>query len=282
MTKTERNTRLPVVQIADTEVQQITYKGEPVVTFAMVDEIHQRADGTASRNFRDNRERFEDGKDFITEKLDVLRRGFPGAFPVRGGGDVILLTERGYLKLVKPMQDDRAWEVQGEMIDCYFKVKRAGLPPSPAVRLDKAREVRLTSTRAERFGRMMGLSGNALAVSVNQMTKALTGFDCMEAMGITYMPNPSNERMINPTEIGKAFNASPVKANQMLCDGGFQRAARDHKGNRVYELTEKGREAGGRFEDTGKRHGSGTMVQQLRWPASIIRRLADISDGVAA
>lgn len=282
MTKNERNMRLPVVQIADTEVQQISYKGEPVVTFAMVDEIHQRADGTASRNFRDNRERFDEGRDFIELTADEIRRqSLHDVFPPRTAKG-ILLTERGYLKLVKPMQDDRAWEVQGEMIDCYFKVKHAALPPSTTVRLDKAREVRLTSTQAERFGRMMGLTGNALAVSVNQMTRALTGFDCMEAMGITYMSNPTNERMINPTEIGKAFNASPVKVNQMLCDGGFQRAARDHKGNRVYELTEKGREAGGRFEDTGKRHGSGTMVQQLRWPASIIRRLADISDGVAA
>lgn len=54
MTVYDRNMSLPVVQIADTQVQQITYKGEPVVTFAMVDEVHQRADGTARRNFNDN------------------------------------------------------------------------------------------------------------------------------------------------------------------------------------------------------------------------------------
>jgi hypothetical protein len=36
----------------------------------------------------------------------------------------MLLTKRGYLKLVKPMNDDRAWQVQGEMIDAYFAVRQ--------------------------------------------------------------------------------------------------------------------------------------------------------------
>lgn len=117
MTAYDRNHHLPVVQVADTQVQQITYKGEPVVTFAMVDEVHQRADGTASRNFRDNRERFVEGVDFIVPTSDEIRRmSDEGIFPPRTARGM-LLTERGYLKLVKPMQDDRAWEVQGEMIE---------------------------------------------------------------------------------------------------------------------------------------------------------------------
>lgn len=44
--------------------------------------------------------------------------------PARGGGFVTLLTRRGYLKLMKPLTDDRAWAVQGEMIDRYFMVEQ--------------------------------------------------------------------------------------------------------------------------------------------------------------
>ncbi len=97
---------------------RIEYRGEPVVTFAQVDKVHERPDGTARRTFNDNRSRFVEGEDFATlDQPNVIRSlGFTrpqGGVPAA----VIILTKRGYLKLVKPMQDDRAWAVQGEMID---------------------------------------------------------------------------------------------------------------------------------------------------------------------
>lgn len=108
------------VSIVGTDIQQITYKGDPVVTFAMVDEVHQRPSGTARRNFNDNRERFVEGADFIELTSDEIRTmSEAGVFPPRTARGTIL-TKRGYLKLTKPMNDDRAWQVQGEMIDRYF------------------------------------------------------------------------------------------------------------------------------------------------------------------
>ena len=113
------------VSIAGTDIQQITYKGDPVVTFAMVDEVHQRPSGTARRNFNDNRERFVEGVDFIELTSDEIRTmSEAGVFPPRTARGTIL-TQRGYLKLTKPMSDDRAWEVQGDMIDRYFAVEAA-------------------------------------------------------------------------------------------------------------------------------------------------------------
>lgn len=109
-----------VVSIAGTDVQQISYKGDPVVTFAMVDEVHQRPEGTARRNFNENRTRFVEGEDFVELTSDEIRTmSEVGVFPPRTARGTIL-TKRGYLKLTKPMNDDRAWQVQGEMIDRYF------------------------------------------------------------------------------------------------------------------------------------------------------------------
>lgn len=114
-----------VVSIAGTDVQQIAYKGEPVVTFATVDEVHQRPEGTARRNFNENRTRFVEGEDFVELTSDEIRTmSEAGVFPPRTARGTIL-TKRGYLKLTKPMNDDRAWQVQGEMIDRYFAVEAA-------------------------------------------------------------------------------------------------------------------------------------------------------------
>lgn len=120
------------VSIAGTDVQQITYKGDPVVTFAMVEDVHQRPTGTAGRNFRENRARFVEGEDFINvNQPDEIRRlGFERP---QGGTPpfVTLLTRRGYLKLTKTLNDDRAWQVQGDMVDRYFAVEAAKLPRLP-------------------------------------------------------------------------------------------------------------------------------------------------------
>lgn len=111
------------IQISGVDISRIEYHGEPVVTFSMVDTVHQRPDGTAGRTFRENRTRFVEGEDFVEIGSDEIRRDLPdGAFSKFAPGGV-LITRRGYLKLVKPLTDDRAWAVQGEMIDRYFMVE---------------------------------------------------------------------------------------------------------------------------------------------------------------
>ena len=75
----------------------------------MIDNVHGRTTGTASRNFRQNRDRFIEGKHFfnIDQSLnDEFRRL---EIPNRG---LTLITEFGYLLLAKSLTDDRAWDVQ--------------------------------------------------------------------------------------------------------------------------------------------------------------------------
>lgn len=114
-----------LVTIGNAEIPLVSYQNQPVVTFAMIDKVHQRPEGTASRAFRSNRERFSEEKHFYlvdSKGLDVLRREFPGVFGVNAP-QAMLITERGYLKLVKTFSDDLAWDVQDQLIDGYFRAK---------------------------------------------------------------------------------------------------------------------------------------------------------------
>lgn len=236
MTAYDRNLNLPVVQVADTQVQQIAYKGEIVVTFAMVDEIHQRTDGTAGRNFRENRDRFDEGRDFIRISADEIRRHKIMEISGKAHGDVVFLTERGYLKLVKPMQDDRAWEVQGEMIDCYFKVKNAEPLAAPLASPAISREARLQFKQSMWLAKQLKLDGNQAILSANRATRALTGVDMMGLMGVQSLPAPEPERLLNPSEIGARLNGrGPRLINLMLTSYGYQVDFRDAKGNLYYE-----------------------------------------------
>ena len=110
-----------IVKINNTDLQVIEYRGTRVVTLTQVDAVHERADGTAGRNFREHRARFLEGVDFFTASSDEIRRNNPGAIPdALRRNDVILVTEAGYTMLVKPFNDDLAWDVQRKLVTAYF------------------------------------------------------------------------------------------------------------------------------------------------------------------
>jgi hypothetical protein len=112
-----------LVTIGNTQIPLVQYNGQPVVTFTMIDKVHCRPEGTASRNFLANRERFTEGQHFYLVDFSKNNefRPFGIEIPPRG---LTVLTERGYLTLVKSFTDDLAWEVQDKLIDSYFRVKQ--------------------------------------------------------------------------------------------------------------------------------------------------------------
>ncbi|WP_428029817.1 ORF6N domain-containing protein [Ancylobacter sp.] len=159
------------ISIAGTDVQRVLYQDEPVVTFAMVDAIHQRPEGTAGRTFRENRARFVEGEDYVDLTSDEIRRmSETGTFPPRSSRGT-LITRRGYLKLVKPLTDDRAWDVQGEMIDRYFAVEKlAALAPDVLEMI--RRDDGISRMLARKVTALEGRIDNLL-VSVNARVAAL-------------------------------------------------------------------------------------------------------------
>lgn len=270
MTDRVDSTAPAVVAIAGSEVQRITYHGEPVVTFAMVDEIHQRADGTASRNFRDNRDRFSEGEDFVEMTADEIRRqSLTTVFAPRTAKGIVL-TRRGYLKLVKPMQDDRAWQVQGEMIDRYFLVEQLAARVVRATSPAMSREARLQFKQCFWLAKQLKLEGNQAILSANRATKVLTGVDMMGLLGMTHTNAPQNEALLTPTQIGERMSLSGRAVNRLLTEEGLQVAFKDRKGNIYYEPTDDGRRAGAVMQDTGKQHSNGTPVRQLKWASRIV------------
>lgn len=115
-------TTTPAILINETEISPVEYENQRVVTFAMIDKVHGRPDDTARRNFRANKNRLIEKEDYylvdFTQK-DVFRP-FGIQVPPRG---ITVLTESGYLLLVKSFTDDLAWQVQRQLVRAYFKTK---------------------------------------------------------------------------------------------------------------------------------------------------------------
>lgn len=111
------------VTINNKQLPAVEYRGQRVVTFAMIDDAHQRPDGTARRNFNEHRERFILSEDYFVVCADEIR--MHKIYPISGKaqGEVVLLTEQGYLMVTKPFKDDLAWQVQRELVNSYFRTR---------------------------------------------------------------------------------------------------------------------------------------------------------------
>ncbi|WP_099330024.1 ORF6C domain-containing protein [Clostridium paraputrificum] len=109
-----------IIKINNTDLSVKEFKGQRVVTFRDIDMLHERVEGTAKSNFYENKKHFIENEDyFIIPKS--LKYEIPTLeIPNRG---ITVLTESGYLMLVKSLQDDLAWKVQRELVNNYFRVK---------------------------------------------------------------------------------------------------------------------------------------------------------------
>jgi len=114
-----------IVTVNNHGLTVLEYRGQRVITLAQIDTAHERPTGTAGRNFREHRERLAEGADYFIASSDEIRRNNPGAIPdALRRRDVILLTETGYTMLVKPFNDELAWQVQRQIVSGYFAAAR--------------------------------------------------------------------------------------------------------------------------------------------------------------
>ncbi|CAI3586726.1 putative antirepressor [Clostridium neonatale] len=109
-----------LIKINNTDLSVKEFNGQRVVTFKDIDMLHERVEGTADRNFRENKKHFIENEDYFVLKKNQNNEIRGLEIPNRG---ITLLTESGYLMLVKSLQDDLAWKVQRELVNNYFRVK---------------------------------------------------------------------------------------------------------------------------------------------------------------
>lgn len=179
---------LSVVNIGNTQFNAKTLDGKPVLTFRDIDAIHHRPDGSASRNFRSNRQRFIEGEDFFKICADEFRHRFDG-LSNKATEDVYLFTESGYLMIVKSFTDDWAWEVQRKLVKTYFRAKElAAEKPKPMtanemfslqaqINLDNEREIKELKGRTAENEKRLDETNRKFDAVTTFVTSPLTDAD---------------------------------------------------------------------------------------------------------
>ena len=113
-----------IVKINNTDLSVKEFNGQRVVTFKDIDMLHERVEGTAKRNFNEHKKHLIKDVDYFEVKQSDFQKYEIRTLEIPNRG-LTLITESGYLMLVKSLQDDLAWKVQRELVNNYFRVKES-------------------------------------------------------------------------------------------------------------------------------------------------------------
>ncbi|MEG2811735.1 MAG: ORF6N domain-containing protein [Clostridium sp.] len=98
--------------------------------------IHGKDVGRINEAINRNRKRFTNSVDIIDLKdtefaIDLCDSGIYTRNSINASSNIYLLSERGYAKLLKILEDDFAWEQYDKLVDGYFNM-RAGHKEKPS------------------------------------------------------------------------------------------------------------------------------------------------------
>lgn len=206
-----------IITINNTNIAVKEYGGKRVVTFKDIDTVHSRTEGTARKRFNDNKKHFVEGEDFYKISPSEFRTAI-GDMDKRQQNDVTLITESGYLMLVKSFTDDLAWEVQRQLVNNYFRMyNHIQMQAAEIQRMEaEARKNRAIAMRINAENRRMKmlldhpnmdkLSPIALETLGLKRMEEITGIDVGNVL-------PQTEQTYSATEVGKMLGG--ITANKI-------------------------------------------------------------------
>lgn len=117
----------------------LSYLGTPVLTTEMLAQAYGVAPHQIRQNFKNNRERFIEGKHFFLlsgSDLKEFKNCVENFYSVQIGkrtASVTLYTDRGCARHAKSLNTDRAWDMYELLEETFFAVVKTEQPaPSPA------------------------------------------------------------------------------------------------------------------------------------------------------
>ena len=178
-----------------------------------------------------------------------------------------LLTRDGTMLLIMGYTGPKAMALKTAYIKRFNEMEQALRNGTQVQRQQVGYTPRELLDAAQLIYQSAGLEGNQLTLALDKANTAITGKSLL-ALGDVQLIAPTQERLLNPTELGKSLGLGPRAVNSRLQAKGFQ-----IKGVAGWELTASGKALGGIYLDTGKKHSSGVPVRQIKWPATVATEL---------
>lgn len=110
-------------------------KGKKAMLAKEIANIHGRELREINQNINNNILRFTEGLDIVDLKrtefaINLIDSGIYTQNSINASNNIYLLSERGYSKLLKILEDDVAWEQYEKLVDGYFNMRVQSLNTS--------------------------------------------------------------------------------------------------------------------------------------------------------
>lgn len=162
-----------------------------------------------------NIKRFKDGIDLIDLKQVVRNDLFSdyGFTKAQWGNanHVYLLSERGYAKLLKILDDDKAWEIYDILVDNYFNMRVAIKEKKPQIVDNSKLEIMAKNASTRRANLLYKL---AMATKSQHSKEHLLSKAAEELTGERFIP-VMKEKTYTATEIAQELGTSPQKVGKI-------------------------------------------------------------------
>lgn len=103
-------------------------EGKKAILVKEIANIHRRELRVINQAINMNRTRFTDGLDIVDLKgtefaINLIDSGIYTQNSLNASSNIYLLSERGYSKLLKILEDDFAWKQYDKLVDGYFNMR---------------------------------------------------------------------------------------------------------------------------------------------------------------
>ena len=170
-----------------------------------------------------------------------------------------LLTRDGTMLLVMGYNGAKALELKTAYIKRFNEMEAKLREPQQRI----AGDLTPTLSNARFLLEAAGIVGNQQVIALDNVVRAKTGESLLALTGVQLVA-PQPKQLLTPTQLGQSKGLSGIKVNKRLAELGYQ-----IKTEAGWEPTELGLTKGAVMQDTGKKHGNGTPVRQLKWPSDL-------------
>lgn len=187
--------------------------------------IHNLETRTVNQTINRNIKRFKNGIDILDLKQitrsDVFSEyGFNKA-QWGNANNIYMLSERGYAKLLKILEDDKAWDIYDELVDNYFNMRQAIKADNKALVANKRLTIMEENAKTRKANLLYKIAMATESQSSAQSILALAAKELTGEMTIPVMKRKEysatevGEKLgISAQKVGKIANQLGIKAEQ--------------------------------------------------------------------